>query len=202
MRRLAALVLILLVSACTNPVVNADVTRFHALGGGPAPTSFTPASFTIVPDQPQVGSLEFQQYASQVANALAGQGWRPVAPGSGPADAIVKLSWGSGPSETDFYQTPSTVYGGMGWGHPGWYGGGFYDPFPYWETRSVTTWPLWLSVRITAGSNGPMLFEGRAVADRKSREIAPVMPYLVRALFTGFPGTTGKTVRVTVPIDG
>lgn len=198
MRRLVVLALLVLVAGCTNPVVKADVTRFHTLGGGPAPTSFT-----IVPEQPQVGSLEFQQYATQVANALTAQGWRAVAPGSGSADTVVRLSWGSGPSETETWQSPSSVYGGMGWGgHPGWYGGGLYDPFPYWETRTITTWPHWLAVRITSGSQGPVLFEGRAVADRKQREIAPVMPYLVQALFTGFPGTNGKTVRVVVPING
>lgn len=194
MRRLAALALILLLAACTNPVVKADVTRFHS---GPAPTRFT-----IVAEPGQVGSLEFQQYASQVADALAAQGWRPVAPG-GDTDTLVTITWGSGAPETETWQSPSSVYTGMGWGgRSNWYGGGFYEPFPYWETRSVTTYPLWLAVRMVAAgpSQRPVLFEGRAVADRKSREITPVMPYLVRALFTGFPGTTGTTVRVVVPI--
>lgn len=196
MRRAAALCLILLLAACTNPVVRADVTRFNTFGATPPATRFT-----IRPESGQVGSLEFQEYATQVANALSAQGWKPVAPG-GETDTFVTVTWGSGPAETEYWQSPSTVYGGVGWGGSPWYGGGLYDPFPYWETRSVTTWPLWLSVRIVpaADDRGPSLFEGRAVAERRSHEIAPVMPYLVQALFTGFPGANGQTVRVNVPM--
>jgi hypothetical protein len=196
MRRLIVVVTLML-AACTTPVIQADVTRFHALGLAP-----TPGSFTIVPDSTQVGSLEFQDYAAQVADALAAKGWRPVAPGKGGADALVAIHWGIGAPNTMTWQSPSSVYSGVGWGpRSAWYGGGFYDPFPYWETRSVTTYPRWLSVEMSdAHSAGrKVLFEGRAVAEGSSREIAPVMPYLVKALFTGFPGSTGTTVRVEVP---
>lgn len=197
MRRLI-LALALLLGACTNPVVQTDVTRFNAFGPNPAP-----GSFTIVPDAHQVGSLEFQDYAAQVADALAAKGWRPVPPGGGPADANVSLHWGVGPPETVTWQSPSSVYSGVGWGpRSAWYGGGIYDPFPYWETRSQTTFPRWLAVdMVDAKAPGRhVLFEGRAVAEGNRREIAPVMPYLVRALFTGFPGTSGTTVRVDVPV--
>lgn len=193
------LVLVLLLGACTTPVVQTDVTRFHVLGLDPAP-----GSFTIVPDSTQVGSLEFQDYASQVAGALQARGWRPVAPGSGRADALVSVHWGTGPANVVTWQSPSSVYTGMGWGsRSAWYGGGFYDPFPYWETRSATYFPRWLAVEMVEAGNGgrKVLFEGRAVAEGTRREVAPVMPYLVRALFTGFPGSSGTTVRVDVPVE-
>ncbi|MBX9633647.1 MAG: DUF4136 domain-containing protein, partial [Magnetospirillum sp.] len=152
-----------------------------------------------------LASLEFQDYASQVGGALTGLGWRPVAPG-GAGDALVSLHWGVGPADTVTWQSPSSVYSGFGWGGgPRYYGGGMgygYDPFPYWEARSITYYPRWLAVRIIdAGSGGrKVLFEGRAVAEGVRREIAPVMPYLVQALFTGFPGANGSTVRVNLPI--
>lgn len=193
------LVLALLLAACATPVVHSDVTRFHALGMNPSP-----GSFTIVPDSTQVGSLEFQDYATMVAGALESRGWRPVPPGGGRADALVSLHWGVGAPTTTSWQTPSTVYGGMGWGpRATWYGGGLYDPFPYWETRTETTFPRWLAVDMTdpASAGRKVLFEGRAIAEGRSREIAPVMPYLVRALFTGFPGSSGTTVRVDVPVE-
>lgn len=198
MPRLAALALILLLSACTNPIVQADVTRFNDMP--PAQTR----SFTIVPDAGQVASLEFQDYATQVANALAAQGWRPIAPGGTP-DTSVAVHWGLGPPDTVTWQSPSSVYSGFGWGGgPNYYYGGasFYDPFPYWESRSITYYPKWLSVQITDVRPGvrKVLFEGRAVAEGTRREIAPVMPYLVQALFTGFPGANGTTVRVNVPV--
>lgn len=199
MRRFAAVALILLLTACTTPIVRTDVTRFNALAPGPGP------SFTIVPDPAQVASLEFQDYATQVANALAAQGWRPVAPG-GAVDTLVSLHWGVGPAETVTWQSPSSIYSGYGWG-PGtrYYGGGMgygTDPFPYWETRSLTTYPKWLAVQITdaRASGRKVLFEGRAVAENTRREIAPVVPYLIQALFTGFPGANGTTVRVNVPV--
>jgi hypothetical protein len=205
--RWPALALFLLLGACTTPIIQSDVTRFNALGNTQS------LGFTIVPDQGQVSSLEFQDYATLVANALSAQGWRPVAPG-GPADSVVSLHWGLGPPETVVWQSPSAVYGGMGsngsyggmsyGGWPGWYNGhvgyGFYDPFPYWETSSITTYPKWLSVRISEKNSNRVLFEGRAVAEGTRREIAPVMPYLVQALFTGFPGTNGSTVRVEMPV--
>lgn len=199
MGRVLVLAVLLLLGACTTPVVRSDVTRFHTLAAAQSGTSFT-----IVPDPPQVGSLEFQDYASRVADALSAQGWVPVPPG-GTADARVSLRWGVGPAETEFWQSPSSVYTGMGWGGSSpWYGGGvgYYDPFPYWETRSVTTYPRWLSVQILDAKAGTrrVLFEGRAVASGKSQEITPTMPYLVQALFTGFPGANGTTVRVNVPI--
>lgn len=189
------LVLALLLGACTTPVVQADVTRFHVLGATP-----NPVSFTILPDAAQVGSLEFQDYASQVADALSAKGWRPVAPG-GHADVLVSLHWGVGPPDTVTWQSPSSVYSGIGSGpHNTWAGGGWSDPFPYWETRSATYFPRWLAVRmVTAGGDRHTLFEGRAVATGTRREIAPVVPALVRALFTGFPGSSGTTVEITVP---
>lgn len=196
MRPLIAALLLLTVAACTTPVVQTDVTRFHTLGSAAGP-----GSFTIVPDQGQVGSLEFQDYASQLADALAAQGWRPVPPGQGGADMRVSLHWGVGPANTVTWQSPSAVYTGMGWGsRSAWYGGGFYDPFPYWETRSATYFPRWLAVEMREAGSNRMVFEGRAVAEGTRREIAPVMPYLIRALMTGFPGSSGTTVRVDVPV--
>lgn len=195
---LISLLGVMLLGACTTPVLQADVTRFHTLGANPPP-----GSFTIVPDAAQVGSLEFQDYASQVANALAAKGWRPVAPG-GSADAIVSVHWGVGAPNTVTWQSPSSVYTGMGWGpRAAWYGGGWYEPFPYWETRAITYFPRWLAVEMTEARAGgrKVLFEGRAVVEGTRREIAPAMPYLVQALFTGFPGSSGTTVRIVVPME-
>lgn len=198
--RVLAILALLALAGCTTPIVQTDVTRFHTL-----PAEALPRSFTILPGPDQVGSLEFQRYAEMVAAELAERGWRPVPAGAG-ADAVVRLGWGIGPANTVTWQTPSSLHGGMGWG-PGsrWYGAGIGfplgDPFPYWETRSKTTWPKMLSVEIAEARPGDkrVLFEGRAVTERGGREIAPLMPYLVEGLFTGFPGASGQTVRVDVP---
>lgn len=200
MRALLALVLILSAAGCTTPIVQTDVTRFHSL-----PPAAEARSFTIMPTAEQVGSLEFQRYAEMVAARLSARGWRPVPAGAG-AQALVRVFWSVGAPTTETWQTPSSVYGGMGWGPRSHYYGmgmGFPlgDPFPYWETRSRTNWPKTLAVEITEAGPGDkrVLFEGRATTERGGREIAPLMPYLVEGLFTGFPGSSGDTVRINVP---
>ncbi|MBI5162296.1 MAG: DUF4136 domain-containing protein [Magnetospirillum sp.] len=205
MRRFAALCLLLVLPSCGPALVQADVTRFHA-----ANAVEQPHSFTILPDPGQAGSLEFQRYAELTAAQLQRVGWRPL-PASGPAETVVTLHWGGDEARTVTWQSPTSVYSGMGWGRHGhWSGAGigvpFGDPFPYYETRSLTTFPKWLRVEITdaaAAKAGQrvVLFEGRAVTESGGREIAPVVPYLLQALFTGFPGASGTTVRVRVPVE-
>jgi hypothetical protein len=182
-------------------MVTSNVTRFNSLQ--PA----APHSFTILPDEAQRGSLEFQSYAELVARQLESYGWQPVAPvaGTPPADTVVQIHWGVGEPRTVTWQSPSSVYGGMGWGGSPWYGGGgFYDPFPYWETQSQTYFKRWVAVDVVEGApwrrgERIKLFEGRAVNESTHTEIAPVMPALVKALFTNFPGANGSTVEVKVP---
>jgi hypothetical protein len=198
MSRVLVALLLLLVAGCGPQLVQADVTRFNAL-----PPESRVRSFTILPEQGQIGSLEFQNYAQLVAAQLESNGWQPVAPTAGAEpDALVYLHWGIGPAHTETWSSPSSVYGGYGWGPHPWYGGAFYDPFPYWDTYSVTTFPKWLAVDILDGHGrrGGKLFEGRAITEGRSPAIAPAMPYLVKALFTGFPGGNGQTVRVSIPV--
>ncbi len=191
MRPVIALFAALLLSACADMGVRADVTRFNR------PEAMAPQRFTIVPDAGQVGSLEFQSYAGQVADALARLGWSPVAPG-GRTDTVVRINWGQGTPEVMTWQEPAPGYPYAGWPY---YGRG--TPYPYWESRSVVVHPLWLSVTIatTDAEQSRVLFEGRATTEQSRGTINPVMPSLVRALFTNFPGVNGSTVRVVVPAD-
>lgn len=202
--------LLLLLGACTTPVVRADVTHFTIL-----PPTMAGKSFTIIPDPPQVGSLEFQRYAEMVANSLTAKGWRAIPPG-GEAETLVQIHWGLGPSRTVTWESPSSVgVGGMGWwgGPHHFHGAGvgmgvpFNDPFPYWETRSETYYPIWLNVEILdarahRAGRRQVLFEGRAISERRRAEAALTMPALIQALFTDFPGMDGATVQVVVPAPG
>src|ERR1041385_9261611 len=79
---------VLLLSGC-HPPVSAYVTRFNTLDGA------TGRTFTIVPDQSQVGSLEFQSAADQVAAALSGYGFQPVPANGPPADYAVMVHYGT-----------------------------------------------------------------------------------------------------------
>jgi hypothetical protein len=42
------------------------------------------------------------------------------------------------------------------------------------------------------------LFEGRAQAVSSSNSLQHLVPNLVEAMFTGFPGNSGETVRISI----
>lgn len=178
----------LALSAC-SPAIETEVTRFHA------PDLPAHASFIIQPEGRQAGSLEFQYYAGLVAESLRSMGWHDAA-NIGEADKVIHLAWGQGaPAQEEWTsfgtwrQTDSTS-----------------APYPVWESHSITTYPLWLSVEVLDGRQlkqglRQIAFEGRAIAPRTGPEISRVMPYLVDGLFAGFPGTNGQTVRITPASD-
>ena len=47
-------------------------------------------------------------------------------------------------------------------------------------------------------ATGKRLFEGKAEAASTSNKLSYLVPNLIEAIFTDFPGTSGKTVRITV----
>ena len=49
-----------------------------------------------------------------------------------------------------------------------------------------------------AGTNQP-LFDGRAQARSETNRLDVVVPSLVDAMFTGFPGHSGETIKITIP---
>ena len=48
-------------------------------------------------------------------------------------------------------------------------------------------------------ADGQALFEGTAQARSRTNELPVLVPNLVEAMFTNFPGRSGETVRITVP---
>ena len=50
------------------------------------------------------------------------------------------------------------------------------------------------------GTNAP-LFDGRVQARSESNRLDVVLPGLIEALFTGFPGQNGETVKITIPTN-
>lgn len=196
----------LTLAACAPTQMNATVTRFHA------EQIMRPGSFSVVPDDRQRGSLEFQAYAEQVQARLEELGFRAM-PASGAPDYVVVLDYGVGDRRTQMWRQPamgSFGYGigsrsssgiglGMGLGAP------FYDN--YYDTQTWTTFPHRLAVNLYDGSawrNGDRrsVFEGRAISDMSTPQLPRAIPYLSRALFERFPGNSGETVAVSVPLAG
>ncbi len=96
---------------------------------------------------------------------------------------------------------PWGPWGGWGGGFGGW-GFGFNDPFfggP--DVRSYTIYTSGVDVKIDRRADGQRLFEGKAEAVSRSNRLPRLVPNLVDALFTDFPGNSGETVRITIRDD-
>ena len=103
---------------------------------------------------------------------------------------------------TDFNGVGAAGFGPWGrwggWGGGGW-GLGFNDPFfggP--NVRSYTVYTSGVSMKIDDRATGQRLFEGKAEALSTSNRLPYLVPNLVEAMFTGFPGNSGEKVRITV----
>ncbi|MBZ6378106.1 hypothetical protein B5C34_01510 [Pacificimonas flava] len=191
-----------LTAACAAPFT-ADVSRFQRL---PAPTG---QSFAIVAaEEAKTGSLEFGTYARYVAGELIDEGYREVANPEA-ADLIVALDYGVGDPREKVATRPGS-YGGFARYRYGWYGYRypiFYDPWFYGypgmhdrDVYSYTVYNAFLDMVIREDSGEPV-FEGRAMTTSRDNDLPELVPNLVTAMFTDFPGNNGRTIRVKVPQD-
>ncbi len=191
-------------SACAE-TLNTQVTRYQAM---PAPQGQT---FVVVPGGGMAanGGLEFQRYAGIVAQQLAARGYTPATDVKS-ASLVVQFGYDMDRGQTRIVDN-NFAFGGYGpyWGsyyRPrfGGFGSGYYwgwnDPFWYGPgIDSYVEYHPMVDVHIrAAGSNQP-LFDGRAQARSDTNRLDVVVPPLIDALFTGFPGQNGETVKITIP---
>lgn len=89
-----------------------------------------------------------------------------------------------------------------GWDNPFWYRGG-YGPYGYgrggYGADRYTVYKSQLDLNIVRRADNAPLFEGRAQARSQTDNRGVLVPNLIEAMFTGFPGRNGETVRITVP---
>jgi hypothetical protein len=196
-------------SACATSL-NTRVTRYQAM---PAPQGQT---FFVVPEgrMAATGGLEFQRYAALVTQQLQARGYTPAASVQD-ASMIVQLGYGIDQGQVRVVSDPFGPYGG--YGYPGYFGGSrfFYPRFGYWGSPFYYGWddPFMYGRGIDSyveyhsevdlhirgkGTNTP-LFDGRAQARSETNRLDVVLPGLIEALFTGFPGRNGETVKITIP---
>ncbi|MCU0729129.1 MAG: DUF4136 domain-containing protein [Sphingopyxis sp.] len=207
-------------SACATPGFRADVSRFQAM---PVPQG---QSFAVVAaDEEDRGGLEFATYAQLVAGEMTRLGYRPAAPGE-VAELTVSMDYGVDNGRERIVRDPGFYdpFWGPGWGYPGFYGRGFYgrpvilqtrgglryvhgfyDPFlfgprfgDFGGVRSYTVFTSGLDLTITRAATGERVFEGSAEAVSRTNDLTRLVPNLVEAMFTGFPGNSGERVRITV----
>ncbi len=210
---LAPVAALALVAGCA-PTFEARVARFQSL---PAPSGQT---FTIqASDTRKAGGLEFATYANIVRQKLVSNGF---AEASGPAGAslVVSIDYAVGAPREKIETRPGYGYGGFGgYGGYGGFGGfggygrfggfhgwnsrfypgywGYYDdPFGYPEVYSVTQYNSFVDMKITRTADSRSVFEGRAETVSSSNDLTQLVPNLLTAIFTNFPGNSGETVRV------
>jgi hypothetical protein len=88
----------------------------------------------------------------------------------------------------------------FGWGWGGGYLLGWNDPFWYGDgIDSYVEYHSQVDLHIRASGTNAPLFDGRAQARSETNRLDVVVPSLVGAMFTGFPGRNGETVRITIP---
>lgn len=203
-RRFALLSLLAAFLTACAPSFNADVSRFTSKL--PAPQGQT---FAVVADDPELaGGLEFAMYADMVADELEKLGYTEAASPS-EATMLVRFEYKVGEGREVVRTTGSTFYDpyyGLWRPYYGFrrgYAFGFYDPFlaaP--EVRSYTVYPSEIEIEIDSTQTGERLFEGRAQAVSRTNRLQVLIPNLIDAFFTDFPGNSGETVRITIKEDG
>jgi hypothetical protein len=214
---MAAPLSLLALSACATPF-KADVSRFQQLP--PAQGQ----SFAIMAADPEdEGGIEFGQYAGLVASRMQELGYTPAAPGA-KADLKVLFDYGVDEGKErqvavrDPFYDPFWGYGGYGYPvavrtrHGIRYVSGFYDPFLFggygsfgrrgYDIDSYTVYTSGIDLKIKRAADGQNVFEGKAEAKSRSNKLAYLVPNLVEAMFTGFPGNSGETVRISVAPEG
>ena len=209
----ASLALASLAACATN--FRADVSRFQSQL--PAPQN---QSFAIVADDPaQAGGLEFSQYAGYVAQHMRDLGYTQ-ATSQQDATLLVHFDYGV---DNGHERVESTGFGYDDPFYSGWYGYrpiayrdstgrtrvtyvptrpwgyGFYDPwFDRGSVDSYTVYTSGIDLKIDNAADGKRLFEGKAQALSTSNHLQYLVPNLVEAMFTDFPGNSGETVRISI----
>lgn len=198
------LAVVVLLAGCA-PTFEARVARFSTLPTPPA------KSFVIEPADPaNVGGLEFATYANLVRQQLLAKGFTEAA-SPAQAEVTVQFDYNVGPPRERIQTRPGTNVGWAGgWGAPGW--GGAWGWNPYWgagwggagwggawsqpEVYSVTQFNAIVAMKMYRNADKMSVFEGRAETVSTSNNLTRLVPNLVTAMFTNFPGNSGETVRV------
>ena len=209
-------------TACATGL-RTEVSRYTVM---PAPAGQT---FYVVPAQGTQGGLEFNSYAQIVAQQMQAKGYRPAgAPQVADmlvrlsydvdegeteyrADPFAYSRYGRGfydPFWGRPYYSRFGYYGRYrdpffwGWEDPFWYASpysGFGGRYGYGDVRSYTVYHSELDLDIVRRADNAPLFEGNARARSQTDELGVLVPNLIEAMFTNFPGRSGETVKITVP---
>ncbi|HKJ75383.1 MAG TPA: DUF4136 domain-containing protein [Alphaproteobacteria bacterium] len=192
-------------AGCTTTVVS-DVTTFGHANVPPGSTVQV-----VAKDPKKAGTLEFKTYANMVGSALGAHGFKPTPSGAKP-DYIAQVDYSVDSGKVMVRSSPGYIGGyygrPWGWGPYPYWGWGYYDPFydpfygPYGgnDIDSYVVYRRTLHVAIVNTANNQQVFEANVESRGTNNHLNEVMPYMVQALFSRYPGDNGKTIRVKTKI--
>jgi hypothetical protein len=189
---LLAIVTALAVSACGS-MLESRVTRFHTLD---KPTAAGYGTYFLYTPEERRSSLEFASYAALVKKELNARRFSEGAPGE-PADLLVSLEYKVGPSGS----SSTAVYAPRASGNSA-FARGFNasgGAFATTEDEYLRVVLLRL-IRMKGVAEPTTVFEAQVSSTGSTRELPVVMPTLIRSIFTEFPGKSGETTKVVLPV--
>jgi hypothetical protein len=143
-------------------------------------------------------SLEMQEYERLIADQLARLGYNRKETGG-----ALKVSFTpaiqarevrvSEPVDVWAYRDPFWPYR-RGWGYSPYFWGPVFE-------RSYTLQVYTRTLKLAVEQSGKRVFEATAVSEGTTNALPVIMPYLVASVFDGFPGESGKTRRVELPMQ-
>lgn len=183
----------LLLAACATPPT-ADVTRFHI--GTPVPRGTIAVA---PPNLADAQSLEFRAYAGAVAAELQRLGFQPTGDVNSAeilATLTVRQDVRAGPNKPPPF---SIGIGGATFGRNVGISTGV--AIPVGQARPTDIVDTTVALQLRRRSDQSVLWEGRAVTEARGdsgmvSNPGQVVPALARALLAGYPGESGRTVRV------
>jgi uncharacterized protein YceK len=208
---LIALLVVSILAGCAS--VQSSTSRFHKL-----PEIGNGESFAFLPTTDQKGGLEYESYCERIESKLIEYGWIP-SKNIQTSDYLVFFTYSINGGETVSGSTP--IYGQTGggtsytsgtvssYGGSANYSGTTYTAPTFGQVGSVSynTQVFGRNLDLTiidekesSKDNPVKLYEGRVTSHGSSADIAVVLPTMIESLFKDFPGKSGKTKKVAMPL--
>ena len=202
-----ASIAVILITGCVQ--IQSDVTTFHSFPVGASPTG----TIAFVPYKGVPNDLEFQQYASQIQGMLSQKGLTPAS-SQVSADFIGAFYYGidSGKTETSAVPLYGQTSGGSTFTSGNIYSGGQTASYSG-SSFTTPTYGFTVVVPVTSErytriaelsiynrKTGQEIWKGRNKSSGSSGEIARVLPTMITALLKDFPGQSGKTRFISLPL--
>ncbi len=183
-----------LLTGCSS-TVDCDVVSYHTLDKPMGET------VNVVPqDSELTGTPEFAFFSAQIEKQLRKIGYVPE--GGGTSDLIFAIRYGTGDGPDEVARLPKCftryryIYDD--------YGSPYYRSFECDDglVDLKSTYFHFLALNVyrptEPGDPGEVIYQGIANSVSMNDNIRPIMPYLIAALFDGFPSESGEVRNVAV----